>query len=88
MTAMAGRQEDALINLMSQMGNGNRSAPSTDLINHVRIHPDAINRKVALLSFPPQTLLHRAVFLDSKIISDWLLIKGADINAIDAEGNK
>lgn len=84
---MTGRQDDALIPLLMEIGQGNRSAPSKGLINYVRKHPEGINNKAALLSFPVQTLLHRAVFLDLKIVADWLLIKGADVNVVDGEGN-
>jgi hypothetical protein len=73
-----------LADLLLQMGQG--SSPSRELIDYVLGNPKKINDTAEVLSHPAQTLLHRATFLGQKLVAEWLVMKGADINAIDGDG--
>jgi Protein of unknown function (DUF1566)/Ankyrin repeats (many copies)/TerB-C domain len=84
--AMLSEQEDSLISLLIQMEQRAISAPpSRELINFVARHPDRINKPEEVSSLPAPALLHRAAFLGNRLVTAWLLIKGADINAIDGD---
>lgn len=73
-----------LADLLLQMEQG--STPSRELIDYVLGNPKKINDTAEVLSHPAQTLLHRATFLGRKLVAEWLVMKGADINAIDGDG--
>jgi hypothetical protein len=80
------KRDDHLITLLIQMEQrANGAAPSRELINFVARHPDRINMTEEVSSLPAQALLHRAAFLGNKLVAAWLLIKGANINAVDGE---
>lgn len=77
--------DSLLTGLFLQLGQG-ASTPSRELINYVVQNPDRINDTAEVLSFPAQTLLHRAAYLGRMVVAAWLVMKGANINAVDGNG--